>query len=201
MWVNLITIVHDSHETTLVNDAMIIVQKASEQDYFNLANEDLKVEFDGECLYIHSPATKKHEKLNHKLITLIDAYLINNPSFGEVIGSRFALKLPNGKRPEPDLVIVPPNKVKDNDSVYEGIPRTVIELTSPSTRKHDLGEKLSWYKEAKIPEILIIDTEDKVLLSYCYNEISAIYDVYSQSSGEYSMKIIPGLALKISDLF
>ena len=54
---------HLNHQTTLPNKALIIIEQASEADYFNLANEDLKLEFDGESLYIHSTATKKHENL------------------------------------------------------------------------------------------------------------------------------------------
>lgn len=195
----MITIVHEAHKTTLSNNSMIIVQNATEEDYFNLANEDLKVEFDGVCLYIHSPATKKHEKLNHKLISLIDEYLIKNPNIGEVIGSRFALKLPNGKRPEPDVIIVPPDVVDDQDSVYEGIPIMVIEITSQSTREHDLGKKLEWYKNSKIQEILIIDTEDNKFLTYEYNKGNDSYESNALSSGIFNTKSLPGFSISILD--
>ncbi|MHA1652169.1 MAG: Uma2 family endonuclease [Candidatus Helarchaeota archaeon] len=103
--------------------------------------EDLKVEFDGECLYIHSPASKKHENVVFNLLTIFKTFLRHNPSLGEALGSHFALKLPNGKRPEPDIVIVPAGIVNDNDCIYEGIPKLVIEILSPSTREFDLKEK------------------------------------------------------------
>ena len=59
----MLKLVHSNHQTTLSTNALIIIENAVEDDYFNLANEDLKIEFDGVCLYIHSPATKRHEDL------------------------------------------------------------------------------------------------------------------------------------------
>jgi hypothetical protein len=44
---------HAGHEIELALDTMIIIKNTTEKDYFKLANEDLKVEFDAECLYIH----------------------------------------------------------------------------------------------------------------------------------------------------
>jgi len=143
---------------------MIILRRATEKDYFALANEDLKVEFDGECLYIHSPASKKHENVVFNLLTIFKTFLKKNPALGEALGSHFALKLPNGKRPEPDIVIIPAGIVKDNDCIYEGVPKVVIEILSPSTREYDLKEKRTWYKENKIPEIWFIDLEEKTVL-------------------------------------
>jgi Uma2 family endonuclease len=195
----MITIVHESHKTTLSNNSLIVIHNATEEDYFNLANEDLKVEFDGVCLYIHSPATKKHEKLNHRLISKIDKYLTDNPKIGEVIGSRFALKLLNGKRPEPDVIIVPPKAVNDDDSVYEGVPLMVIEITSPSTRTHDLTVKLNWYKESKVPEILIIDVEEKKFLSYIYNKAEDSYSEKTLTSGIYKPKMLPNFSIDVLD--
>ncbi|MHA1300558.1 MAG: Uma2 family endonuclease [Candidatus Helarchaeota archaeon] len=151
---------HAGHELELAPDTMIIIKNSKEKDYLKIANEDLKVEFDGECLYIHSPASKKHENVVFNLLTIFKTYLKQNPSLGEAIGSKFALKLPNGKRPEPDVVIIPAGVVNDDDSIYEGIPKIIIEILSPSTREYDLVDKRKWYKENKVPEIWFIDLDE-----------------------------------------
>ncbi len=155
----MIVVSHEGHEIELSPDSMIIIKHASERDYGSLANEDLKIEFDGECLYIHSPASKLHENVVFNLLTIFKRILSRNPSLGDPIGSKFALKLPNGKRPEPDVVIVPRGAVADNDTVYEGVPRLVVEVLSPSTKDHDLNVKRKWYEEGRVPEIWYVDLE------------------------------------------
>jgi Uma2 family endonuclease len=157
----MIVVSHAGHEIELSPDSMIIIKHASEHDYESLANEDLKIEFDGECLYIHSPASKKHENVVFNLLTIFKQILNRNPALGEPIGSKFALKLPKGKRPEPDVVILPRGAVGDDDSVYEGVPRMVIEILSPSTKDHDLLVKRKWYEESLVPEIWFIDLETR----------------------------------------
>ena len=155
----MIVVSHAGHEIELSPDSMIIIKRASERDYESLANEDLKIEFDGECLYVHSPASKLHENVVFNLLTIFKRLISGNPSLGDPIGSKFALKLPNGKRPEPDVVIVPRGAVRDNDSVYEGVPRLLVEILSPSTKDYDLNIKRKWYEESRVPEIWYIDLE------------------------------------------
>jgi Uma2 family endonuclease len=152
---------HAGHRLELPLESMIVIKNSTEKDYFALANEDLKIEFDGTCLYIHSPATKKHENVVFNLLTILKTYLKENPSSGEAIGSKSTLKLPNGKRSEPDLVIVPPRVTQDDDSIYEGVPNMVIEILSPSTREYDLNDKRKWYQENNVPEIWFIDLEER----------------------------------------
>lgn len=155
---------HSGPEIELSPDSMIIMKNASEHDYESLAYEDLKVEFDGECLYIHSPASKMHENVVFNLLTIFKTFLARNPSLGEPIGSKFAVKLPNGKRLEPDVVIVPRGIVENFDSVYEGVPRMVIEILSPKTKDYDLMIKRQWYEESRIPEIWFIDLEGRKII-------------------------------------
>ena len=161
---SMVTISSSGHSLEVAPDSMIILKKATEDDYFTLANEDLKVEFDGECLYIHSPATKKNKNVVFNLLTVFKADFRTNPTLGEAIGSKFALKLPTGKRSEPDVVIVAQGVVNDFDSIFEGIPLMVIEILSPSTRDYDLNEKRSWYQEVCIKELWFIDLDNETIL-------------------------------------
>jgi len=191
---------HAGHELELAQDSMIIIKNATEKDYLTLANEDLKVEFDGECLYIHSPASKKHENVVFNLLTIFKTYLKQNPSLGEAIGSKFAIKLPNGKRPEPDVVIIPTGVVDDKDSVYEGIPKLIIEILSPSTYEYDLVDKRTWYKENKVPEIWFIDLKElSVLVESIEPDGSYQEDKYLRNT--IKCKVLGNLEIKIDDIF
>ena len=65
----------------------------------------LQVQFVYQKIYIHSSASLIHEEIFRKLIVKISNYLNNNP-VGKVIGSRFPLRLADGKRVEPDLMVL-----------------------------------------------------------------------------------------------
>jgi len=191
---------HAGHELELTPNTMIIIKNATEKDYFTLANEDLKVEFDGECLYIHSPASKKHENTVFNLLTIFKTYLKQNASLGEAIGSKFALKLPNGKRPEPDVVILPAGTVNDDDSIYEGIPKVIIEILSPSTRDYDLADKRKWYKENSVPEIWFIDLEEKSVVVESI-EPDGSYTEVKYFENTIISKVLGNFKIKMEDLF
>lgn len=191
---------HGGHEIELSPDTMVMVKKATEKDYLKLANEDLKIEFDGECLYIHSPASKKHENVVFTLLTIFKTYLQQNPSLGEAIGSKFALKLPNGKRLEPDIVIVPVGIVHDEDSVFEGTPKLVIEILSPSTRDYDLIDKRKWYRENEVPEIWFIDLHQTCIFVDSIDS-EGIYHENTYSKKKIVCKILGNLEIKIQDIF
>jgi Uma2 family endonuclease len=196
----MIVVSHAGHEIELSPDSMIIIKHASEHDYESLANEDLKLEFDGECLYIHSPASKKHENVVFNLLAIFKRYLGRNPALGESIGSKFALKLPNGKRPEPDMVIVPRGVVGEYDSFYEGVPRMVIEILSPSTKDHDLLVKRKWYEESSVPEIWFIDLEGQKITTLCLSK-AGTYEKREYTKDAAICEVLGHQKISFSEIF
>ncbi len=191
---------HAGHELELALDTMIIIKNATEKDYLKLANEDLKVEFDGACLYIHSPASKKHENVVFNILTIFKTYLKQNPSLGEAIGSKFALKLPNGKRPEPAMVILPAGVVNDEDSIFEGIPKLIVEILSPSTREYDLIDKRKWYMENKVPEIWFIDLEEPSVVIESIKP-NGTYKKEKNLGNTVKCKALGNFEIKFEDIF
>jgi Uma2 family endonuclease len=159
----MISLVHSAHSIDLDGENMIIIQNATAEMYHRLANEDLKIEYDGERLFIHSPARIEHEKAVENLLFAFRRYFEENP-IAVAVGSRHGLKLPSGKRPEPDILVIPREQIDPKSAIYEGIPLLVIEILFPSNRNHDLNEKRKWYVEAKIPEIWYIDLDTRELI-------------------------------------
>ena len=158
----MLTLSSDTSKISL-KDRMLIIEGAIEKDYWDLSTEDIKVEYAKGRLYIHTPASIKHEKIQGFLQFILNYYLDKN-DLGEMLGSRVAVLLPSGKRPEPDLLYLEPGSYDmEKDIIFKGIPRWIIEILSKSTRNHDTGEKLTWYKEAKIEEIWLIDPVNQVL--------------------------------------
>jgi Uma2 family endonuclease len=181
----MLSLISQGHNIELENNALIIIQEATLAQYEQLANEDLKLEFDGVCIYIHSPASYRHEKTAFNLLQQLEAYFQKNASLGDDIGSHFSVKLPSGKRVEPDILIIPPNSVSATDSVFEGVPSLIIEILSPSTREYDLEKKKEWYFEAKVNEILFLDFEnDFHFILYRLNPNGTYREIKSQTEAK-----------------
>ncbi|MCY3410830.1 MAG: Uma2 family endonuclease [Candidatus Heimdallarchaeota archaeon] len=126
--------------------------------------------------------TSIHEMIFGYLYIKINEFLKNKPA--KMLGSRVAVKLPNGKRPEPDLLYVEDTQYNKDDIVLQTVPKWIIEIISSSTREHDYGEKLKWYQEAGVEEIGLADPETKFLT--LYKLIEDQYVISEISSGVIS---------------
>lgn len=146
------------------NDKLLIIQGATWDDYWVLANEDLKVEFIQERLYIHSPASLMYEEIFGNLLTELRNYLKAHP-VGKVLGSRFPILLAEGWRSEPDLFFLSNEEVRTglSETVFKGSPSWIIEIISPNYREHDTQYKREEYRKINVKEYWIIDYEKKII--------------------------------------
>ena len=106
---------------------------------------------------MHSPASSRHERLFGFLLTILGYYL-GKRGGGEVLGSRFPMRLDPAWSPEPDLLVVRDDRrhliAKQR---LEGPADMVVEIVSEADSHLIYREKLPRYRDAGIPEIWIID--------------------------------------------
>ncbi|MBD3192850.1 MAG: hypothetical protein GF308_19580 [Candidatus Heimdallarchaeota archaeon] len=197
----MLIISHQGQSIELQPDSLIVIHNVSLQQYETFANEDLKLDYDGECLYIHSPATYQHEKIVFKVMTLLTTYFKEHPLKGDARGSHFSIHLPNGKRVEPDVVVIPPESVRPEETTYIGTPLMVVEVLSPSTRNHDLKTKKEWYMENETPEIWFVDPLKEKITVYYYSEETKNYHNKESKKKGVQSKILSGFELLIKQLF
>lgn len=89
---------------------------------------------------------------------------------GQVINSPIDLQLSNFDVVQPDLVIVlTSNRIVDEINI-KGVPNLVIEILSPSNRKHDTELKKHLYEQFAVPEYWIVDPDECVLVRYRLDE-------------------------------
>ncbi len=145
----------------------------SEEEYFEITDEDSLCElFYGE-LIMHSPASRRREELFRFLFTLLTIYN-EKKKLGAVLGSRFAMRFRGDLIFEPDIIFVEKKRERNiKDTYLEGPCNLVIEILSKTTRNYDLNEKRRVYRNHAIPEIWLVDPDKKML----------IVDVLTGSSG------------------
>ena len=189
-----LSIMKENKQILIPEDKILVIFPTTEEDYWTFSSEDVKVEFAEGRLYIHSPASLHHEDIVSFLLRYINRFYEHHDTV-KAFGSRLAVKLPNNKRPEPDIVLLAENQIDYQTTVFQGIPKAVLEVTSPGTREHDLGEKLQWFQEAGIPDIIIIDLPEQSV--YHYTKEGQNYIMRELQTGTIHFSTIADLSLEI----
>lgn len=103
---------------------------------------------------------------------------------------------------QPDLMVL--CDWKDNigdDGKYKGTPTLVIEILSPSTKRHDLVRKLDLYMNTGIKEYWAVDLEQKMVLVYSFTDKSIeMFKVFKEKEKVMS-HVFEGLELAAAKVF
>jgi len=109
----------------------------------------------GELLVTPAP-TDDHETIAARLTRILDPYVAAN-GLGLVYRPRAVFRIGREVELEPDLMVRLPNL--DPGRAWEKAPRPslIVEILSPSTRRHDFGKKRAVYLMAGIAGYWIVD--------------------------------------------
>mgnify|MGYP006289565991 CR=1 FL=1 len=140
---------------------IILKPDVSEDEFWEISDEDSNFELINGVLLIHSPASEEHEDIFRYLQTILSIFL-EKTSKGRIYGSRFVMRLSKKWNPEPDLIIITPENYQNiKPNHYEGPADIAIEILSKSTKEVDLEKKVPKYLESGVKEVWIIDPEDR----------------------------------------
>lgn len=168
---------------------VLIKPAASEEEFYALEGKDGNWEFlDGRL--IMSPASSRHEDLVSFLNALV-RYFLDKRGGGVTRGSHYAMRLDPHWSPEPDLLVVRPENVgRMENQRLEGPADFVVEIASAGDPRFEEREKLPRYREARIPEIWLIDPFAETVRV----ETLALdgYEVKTLHDGRLASTIVPG---------
>ena len=127
---------------------------------------------DGEIFLMSPPPTTTHQRISGALFAQLYSYLRGKQC--EVFPAPFGVRLfeQDGDNPEdvdtmvePDLSVVC-DKSKIDEHGCKGAPDMVIEILSPSTRRHDRLTKFNLYQRAGVREYWIVDPVNQDVQSF-----------------------------------
>ena len=133
---------------------------------------------DGEIYYMSAPS-RLHQKILGRLFNMIQNHIDRSQGSCEVYAAPFAVYLSpgdDGQYYEPDIaVICDPGKLIDKGCA--GAPDWIIEISSPSTERRDLGVKLFKYRSAGVREYWVVIPEKKIVTVFLFGQApeGAIY--------------------------
>lgn len=148
------------------------------EDYYALPDEQRAELIDG-VIYDMSSPTFVHQQIAGEIYYQISNFIRENKGkcIPAVAPVDVCLDCDDKTMVQPDVLILC-DKSKVRKWGIMGAPEFVVEIISPSTKRKDCIKKLDKYMEAGVLEYWIIDTEQKKLLIYRFEQ-----DVYPEIVG------------------
>jgi Uma2 family endonuclease len=142
--------------TQIVDDTRLTAEQFLQIEF----GPDVKAELDDGVIRMMSGGTRRHAKIQMNFYRFLGAAL--RGSGCEPYGSDFAIRTRDVSVRYPDVAIDCGTPL-DDDKVLAS-PRVVVEILSPSTRRHDLGVKLDEYRRVTtVDTIVFVDPETERL--------------------------------------
>ncbi len=153
------------------------MEQPAENEYYSFADcltwdESNRIEIIYGEAYMMSPPMRIHQEVLSEIFTQIKNFL-KDKSY-KVYPAPFGVRLfeKDGDTPkdvdtivEPDITVVC-DRNKLDDYGCKGAPDLIIEILSPSTKRHDRIIKHNLYQCAKVREYWIVDPNDKTVEVY-----------------------------------
>ncbi|MCP3982251.1 MAG: Uma2 family endonuclease [bacterium] len=131
-------------------------RKLDYSDYAAVPADGKRYELlDGSFVVTPAPSPM-HQRISRRLERTIEAFF--QPRTGEMFHAPIDVILASGDIVQPDIVVVADPKQISGRGI-EGAPLIVVEILSPSTRRHDLGLKLQRYEKLGVPHYWVVDPE------------------------------------------
>ncbi len=174
----------------------------TEERYFREASETRAVEFEDGEVIVHSPASRRHQRLVRFLTMLLQAYVFRL-RLGEILNGPAVVRLRPGLNYEPDLFFIPANQLSNSrEDFFAGVPGLIVEVSSEGSRAHDLRTKAWAYREHGVPEYWVVDPENRVLAQHLLPADPRLpYRVVEHAQGRIEAQAIPGFWIDVAWLW
>jgi Uma2 family endonuclease len=175
------------------------------EEFQDLPREEVGIRqmelIDGEVFVTPAPRTAHQRAVARLLRRLADFVEKNN--MGEIFIAPYDVVFSKWTVLEPDLLFIRKERSAIvTDANVQGPPDLVIEVLSPSTRRHDRERKLRVYEEAGVPELWYVDPEERTVDILTLGATRR-YDVVTKLAGTDAVvsSVLSGLHLTADDIF
>lgn len=145
--------------------------------------------------------TPQHQLAAGNLYALLRAYVGTN-NLGTVFFAPVDVFLGENSLVNPDLLYV---RISRQEIITKngimGSPDLVIEVLSPSTMKHDRGEKKELYEKYQIPEYWIVDIKNQAIEVYTLDKEDYHLADFATEEGMISSSVLVGLQVNVKEIF
>jgi Uma2 family endonuclease len=159
------------------------------EDYLADRSED-RYELIGGQVFMMAPPTVEHQRTVQKVFKQLDAFFTGKSC--EAFVSPIGVCLNENTAVQPDVLVVC-DRSKIGEKTINGAPDLVVEVSSPSTKVHDLNRKRLLYKEAGVREYWVVD--DGRILKFTFEQNEDEAEIFG---GEIQSTVFPGLKVVLN---
>jgi Uma2 family endonuclease len=136
------------------------IHDVTEEMFDEWMDEDTRAELINGVMYVHSPASPRHDDLSGFLRGLLRIFA-GAKKAGRVFGPDSLVRLKKGVKVAPDIFFFRHDRLprKLPAKQFAGAPDLVAEILSPSNRSEDLKDKRPAYQKAGVEEIWLVDPQ------------------------------------------
>lgn len=157
--------------------------------------------------YDMSPApNRSHQQISMSLSVIIGNYLLGKQC--QIFAAPFDVRFCEDEASDEIINIVQPDisVICDPDKLDErgvkGAPDWIIEITSPSTIKHDFGTKLLIYQKFGVKEYWIVDPASKTVHVYRRDLVGLYFEKQTVGNQDKVISgIFPDLEIILKEIF
>ena len=177
---------------------MQVKTKLTAEEFFKLYPEESRIELiEGEVYEMPAPSFLHQEVLFRLAIKVRN--FCEHKQVGIVVIAPIDVVFSRDTVLQPDIVYVSDlSKVKDR--IY-GVPDLVVEVSSPSTLKRDITDKMKIYEKCGVKEYWVVFPSEKTILVYQLTENG--YELFSSAieKGKVCSKILEGFEVNLEEVF
>jgi Uma2 family endonuclease len=177
-------------------------QRYTYADYLEWEYSERYQLINGKAFMMASPSVA-HQELLVELLTQFNVFLRGKPCqvFVAPLDVRLFPEEDNSDDTvvQPDLLVVCDRDKLGKGSV-NGPPDLVMEIISPSNSYRELFLKFQYYLEAGVREYWVIDSEEKKVQVYIYENGHYLGTVYKENA-QISVTVLPGLNIALDSLW
>ena len=178
----------------------VVATNVSEEEYMEKYAADYCEWINGVVIKM-SPGNLPHNYLMVYIFNLLTMYFKLKP-IGKVAIMPFSMRLAEGERREPDvLIILNTNPHEFTETQLKGPADICIEVVSPESIERDRGEKFNQYQKAGVNEYWILDPLRDETLFYRLNAEGVYIPQPRDADGNYRTPLLPGFVLHIATLW
>jgi len=170
------------------------------EDFLSLPDGPERYEIlDGELIVTPVPVPQHEDVL--QAINFAFESVVRVQRLGKVYTAPVGVRLTPHDIVQPDIVVVLGNERRSivRGGVIAGVPDVVVEVLSPSTRRHDLVRKMALYLRAGVREYWIADPEERTIAVYAL--VDGRYVALPNEQGIARSRVVAGVEVDVAALF
>lgn len=170
-------------------------------------DESERVEIINGEAFMMAPPSRRHQEISGELFGQLRDYLKGKNC--KVYHAPFAVRLfeENGDYPEdvdtmvePDIsVVCDPGKLDEYGC--KGAPDLIIEILSPSTRRHDRMTKFELYRRAGVREYWIVDPDSRDVQAFVLDDGRYFVKGYGAAEDKMKVDVLEDCVIDLSAVF